>query len=100
MDQHTFTLFVAGGTELAGRAVANFERLVRHRLGEDCRLTVVDVLKEPRRAREHRVLATPLLIREQPPPTLRILGDLSQEEKILTQLGLTDTESNSDFVTD
>jgi circadian clock protein KaiB len=93
MDQQAFTLFVAGGTELATRALANFDRLVRERLGERCQLTVIDILKEPRRAREHRVLATPLLVRERPNPVLRILGDLSQEAKILAQLGLVEAES-------
>jgi circadian clock protein KaiB len=98
MDQHAFTLFVAGGTELASRALTNFERLVRERLGESCRLTVIDILQEPRRARQHRVLATPMLVREHPTPILRILGDLSQEEKVLAQLGLNESEHEADHV--
>ena len=93
MDQHAFTLFIAGGTELASRALANFDRLIRDRLGESCRLTVIDILKELRSARQHRVLATPMLVREQPTPVLRILGDLSQDDKILAQLGLNEAET-------
>jgi circadian clock protein KaiB len=95
MDQHAFTLFIAGGTELASRALANFDRLVRERLGDRCHLTVIDILKEPRRARQHRVLATPMLVRERPAPVLRILGDLSHGDNILIQLGLNDVESSS-----
>lgn len=88
MKEHTFILYVAGDGELATRARANFDRLIRARLGADCSLTIVDVLKEPGVARQNRVVATPLLVRERPPPPVKILGDLSQEGKILTQLGL------------
>ena len=90
MSDHTFTIFVAGGTDLAARALANFERVIRPRIASTCTLTVVDILKEPRKAREHRVVATPMLVREQPSPVIKILGDLSKDDAILTQLGLTD----------
>lgn len=100
MNQHAFTLFVAGGTDLANRALANFEWLIADRLGDNCQLTVVDILKEPRKARADRVLATPLLVRHQPLPVLRILGDLSQETKVLTQLGLNSSVDHTDFISD
>ena len=93
MDPHAFTLFIAGGTDLASRALANFDRLIRDRLGERCHLTVIDILEEPKLARQHRVLATPMLVRNEPKPVLRILGDLSQEGKILGQLGLNDAKT-------
>lgn len=85
---HQFTLYIAGDSDLAARALANFDRVVRARLRGGCGLTVVDVLKEPRLARLNRVIATPLLVRERPLPLLKLLGDLSQEEKLLAQLGL------------
>lgn len=88
MEQHSYTLYVAGDGDLAARARANFDRLVRARLGDRCTLTTVDVLKEPRRARENRVVATPLLVREEPQPVVKILGDLSLDEIILGHLGL------------
>lgn len=88
MLDYTFTLYVAGDGELAARALTNFERLVRGRLRDRCTLTTVDVLKEPGIARRNRVVATPLLVRERPEPIVKVLGDLSQESRILTQLGL------------
>ena len=84
-----YTFFIAGGSELAVRALANFDRLVRPLIVGECVVTVVDVIKEPRRAREHRVIATPMLVREHPSPVIKILGDLSQESNVLAQLGLT-----------
>jgi circadian clock protein KaiB len=88
MEHHAFIFFVAGGSELAARALANFDRVVRPRLCGGCTLTVIDILDEPRKAREHRVVATPMLVRERPGPVIKILGDLSQEGKALAQLGL------------
>lgn len=88
MEQYIFTLYVAGSGELTARAQANFDRVIGARLRGRCTLTTVDVLREPGLARQHRVVATPLLVRERPPPLVKILGDLSQEARILTQLGL------------
>lgn len=95
MDKHLFTFFIAGGGELAVRALANFDRLVRPRLKGGCTLIVIDILKEPRQAREHRVVATPMLVREQPLPVIKILGDLSHSEKVLEQLGLNENDGAS-----
>ena len=94
MSDHSFTIFVAGGTDLAARALANFERVIRPRIASTCTLTVIDVLKEPRKAREHRVVATPMLVRELPQPVIKILGDLSKEGAVLTQLGLNERDGN------
>jgi circadian clock protein KaiB len=88
MEQYTFVLYVAGDGELTVRARANFDRLIRARLRNRCTLTTIDILKEPGLARQNRVVATPLLVKESPQPVIKILGDLSQEAKILTQLGL------------
>ncbi len=88
MDQYTFVLYVAGSSDLAARALANFERVIRSRLGTRCTLNTVDVVQEPRRAREDRVVATPLLVRLSPHPVIKILGDLSHDEKVINQLGL------------
>lgn len=94
MSDHTFTIFIAGGTDLAARALANFERVIRPRIASTCTLTVVDILKEPRKARDHRVVATPMLVRDQPTPVIKILGDLSKDDAILTQLGLNDRDGD------
>lgn len=96
MEQHTFTLYVAGDGELSARARANFDRLIRSRLGGRCSLTVVDILAEPGAARRARVVATPLLVRDGPPPAVKVLGDLSHEAKILAQLGLDGLAAGSD----
>lgn len=88
MERQCYLLFVAGESDLSVRALANFDRLIRARLDDGCSLRIIDVLKEKRLARDHRVVATPLLVREVPLPVIKILGDLSHEEKLVAQLGL------------
>lgn len=78
----TFTLYVAGETPLARRAVANFETHIRPAIEGGCELTVVDVIARPQEAMSGRVLATPLLVRTEPPPTLRVVGDFSDADRI------------------
>lgn len=95
MEDYCFILYVAGDGELTARARLNFDRLIRSRLGDRCSLTVIDIVAEPGQARKNRVVATPLLVRERPSPLIKILGDLSQDAKILTQLGL-DAGPNND----
>ncbi|WP_425615175.1 circadian clock KaiB family protein [Anatilimnocola sp. NA78] len=97
MEQYSFTLYVAGSADLAARALANFDRYVRQRIPGQCQLTLVDIVQEPRRAREQRVVATPMLVRESPLPVLKILGDLSEELKVVSQLGLLNLGGKTDL---
>jgi hypothetical protein len=69
------------------RAVANLRRICG-RLGNRCVLTVVDVLERPELAEREKVLATPTVVRTRPLPRRRIIGDLSDEGKVLLELDL------------
>jgi circadian clock protein KaiB len=51
-------------------------------------IEVVDILKDPQRAESEKILATPMLVRKKPPPVRRILGDLSDTERVLRGLDL------------
>ena len=77
-----FSLFVSGDNELTRRAVSNFEKVVRPAVGADCVLEVIDILVNPGRAVEQRILATPTLLRTHPPPPLRIVGDFSDQAAV------------------
>jgi circadian clock protein KaiB len=80
------TLFVCGASPRTDSAVANLRRLCEDELRGDCSLEVVDVLEKPDLAEAARVLATPTLIKLLPPPIRRIIGDLSDREKLLVGL--------------
>ena len=53
-----------------------------------CQITIIDVLEQPDEAERNHVLATPTLIKVHPPPVQRIIGDLSDLEKVRANLGL------------
>jgi circadian clock protein KaiB len=81
-------LFVTGTSPRAAVAVENLRRICAEQLDGRFRIQVIDVLEEPHLAEEERVLATPTLIKRLPPPLRRIIGDLSDQEKVLLGLEL------------
>lgn len=80
------TLYITGHTPLTDQALANLRRVCETELDAPCELEVVDVLEHPELAEDARILATPTLIKELPPPVRRVIGDLSDVHKVL--LGL------------
>jgi circadian clock protein KaiB len=58
-------------------------------------LEIVDVLENPQRAEDERILATPTLIKQLPPPLRRVIGDLSDKDKVLLGLEVRPVPSNS-----
>src|SRR4051812_48505338 len=79
-------LYVCGAGPRAESAMANLRHVCEHDLGGDCSLEVIDVLEHPDRAEEAKVLATPTLIKLLPAPLRRIIGDLSDKDKLLVGL--------------
>ena len=71
---------------------ARDEELIRKALSEipdnSFDLYVIDVLKEPQKADDDKIIATPALVKESPPPGIRIIGDLSNTERILRMLNI------------
>lgn len=87
MEQYLLKLYVAGETPRSRRAIAVMRRLCEEELA-GCRLEVVDVLEHPQLAEDERILATPTLIKKLPPPLRRLIGDLSDRDKVLLGLDL------------
>lgn len=81
-----FTLYIAGDSELGTRAERNLRQLVSS-VGLDLDLEVVDITRVRDAARSGRVIATPLLVRHEPAPEVRILGDLSDAIQVAEVLG-------------
>lgn len=82
-----FQLFVAGSSPRTQRAMENLRRL-REGIGRRCEVEVIDVVADPARAEEERILATPTLVKHSPLPRRRITGDLSDPEKVLRLIGV------------
>lgn len=88
MEECVLRLFIAGGTPVASRARANLVAFRDNVLKGRCRIVVVDVLNDPAAADEHRIIATPTLLKESPGPIKRLIGDLSDQAVLFEMLGI------------
>ncbi|MEO8624629.1 MAG: circadian clock protein KaiB [bacterium] len=86
-DTHAQTfvlsLYVTGTSPRSRQAIENLQRICEQELQGRYRLHIVDVLQHPQVAEDHKILATPTLIKQLPLPLRRVVGDLSDKEKVL-----------------
>ena len=97
MVRYRFRLFVAGRSSRSQQAIANLRRIGEERLQGHYDLVVVDVLADPESAESARVLTTPTVVREAPAPVRRATGDLSDLERVVFALDLTDAPSETEL---
>ena len=81
-------LYVAGQTTKSLTAFANLKRLCEEHLEGRYQIEVIDLLKSPQLARGDQILAIPTLVRRLPEPVKKIIGDLSNTERVLVGLDL------------
>lgn len=81
-------LYVAGNTPNSTRALKTLNNILEQEFQGVYALKVIDVLKNPQLAEEDKILATPTLAKILPPPVRKIIGDLSDREKVLIGLDL------------
>ena len=79
-------LYVAGQTPKSVAALTNLKRLCESHLAGRYKIEIVDLLKNPRLAAGDQILAVPTLVRKLPVPIKKIIGDLSNEERVLVGL--------------
>ncbi|MBF0416883.1 MAG: circadian clock protein KaiB [Magnetococcales bacterium] len=87
-EKFLLKLYITGHTSRSERAIKNLRRICEQDLSGRYEMRVIDVLEQPQLAEDEKILATPTLIKELPPPLRRIIGDLSDTEKILLGLDL------------
>ncbi|HEX6902260.1 MAG TPA: circadian clock KaiB family protein [Thermoanaerobaculia bacterium] len=81
-------LYVAGQTPKSVAALANLKKFCEDHLQGRYRIEVVDLVKNPQLARTDQILAIPTLVRRLPAPIRKIIGDLSNSERVLVGLDL------------
>jgi circadian clock protein KaiB len=81
-------LYVAGQTPRTVAALANLKRLCEKHLPERYDIEVIDLLRNPKLAAGDQIFAIPTLVRKLPPPMKKIIGDLSNEERVIVGLDL------------
>jgi circadian clock protein KaiB len=81
-------LYVAGQTPKSLAAFANLQRICEEHLAGRYEIEVIDLMKNPQLARGDQILALPTLVRKLPEPVRKIIGDLSNTERVLVGLDL------------
>jgi circadian clock protein KaiB len=85
---YVLKLYVAGNTPNSVRALKTLKNILEKEFQGIYALKVIDVLKNPQAAEEDKILATPTLSKILPPPVRKIIGDLTDRERVLIGLDL------------
>ena len=93
MSKLLLKLYITGQSNHSGQAVSNLYRICEEEFPGQYEIVVIDVLREPQLAEEDKILVTPTLIKQLPPPLKRLIGDLSDKKQVL--LGLNIQSHNS-----
>lgn len=81
-------LYVAGQTPKSLQAFANLKKICEEHLKGQYRIEIIDLIENPKLARGDQILAIPTLVRKLPPPIRKIIGDLSDTERVLVGLDI------------
>jgi len=91
--RYVLRLYVAGTTARSVNAISTLKRICEEHLKNRYELEVIDIYQQPELASESQLIAAPTLIRRLPEPIRRIVGDLSNEERVLVSLDLQERPS-------
>jgi len=81
-------LYVAGQTPKSVAAFANLKKICEEHLCGEYRIEVIDLIRNPRLAAGDQIIAVPTLVRKLPEPVKKIIGDLSDTERVLVGLNV------------
>jgi len=93
-EQYKLRLFITGSTPRSTRAIENLRRICAENQDVTFDLEIVDVYQHPEATQELQIVATPTLVKILPEPARKIIGDLSDKERVLAGLNLTPLERN------
>jgi circadian clock protein KaiB len=88
IDMIDLRLYVAGQTPRSQAAISNLKKICSEHLEGHFRIEVIDLVKNPALARDHEILAIPTLVRSLPVPIRKIIGDLSDTERVVIGLNI------------
>lgn len=81
-------LYIAGQSPKSVAAITNARKICNENLPGGYVLDVIDLYQQPHLAQEEQIIALPALIRKQPPPTRRVIGDMSNADRVINGLNL------------
>ena len=86
--RYDLRLYVAGQTPRSLQALSNLKKICEEHLAGDYRVEIIDLLKKPQLAAGDQILAIPTLVRTIPKPARKIIGDLSNTDRVLVGLDI------------
>jgi circadian clock protein KaiB len=87
-DRYILKLYITGMTPRSARAIENLQGLCHKHLPNRYELQVIDVYQQPELARSEQIVAVPTLIKKLPLPLRRLIGDMSDEQRVLVGLDI------------
>jgi circadian clock protein KaiB len=88
-DNWLLCLYVAGQTPKSVRAFVNLCEICETYIAGKYSIEIIDLIKNPQSGRTDQIVAIPTLVRQLPPPLVKIIGDLSNTERVLVGLSIT-----------
>jgi circadian clock protein KaiB len=88
IDKYVMRLYISHKNETSVRAMHNIKQLCEERLQGRYELEVIDIHQQPERLEQDHIFAVPTLIKELPPPIQRLIGDMTDKEKLVHALDL------------
>lgn len=85
-EHYLLRLYVTGNTPRSARAIQNIRAFCEEKLRGCYELEVIDIYQHPERAKPEQVVVTPTLVKRLPPPVRKLIGDLSDAERVLIGL--------------
>lgn len=96
-DKYILRLYITGSTIRSVLALTNLKKICKEYLKGRYELEVIDLYKQPSLAKGEQIIAAPTLIKKLPLPFRRIIGDMSDKEKVLLGLDLKEVKDKIDF---
>ena len=93
IQHYQLRLYITGTTPRSSQAITNIRALCDEFLPGHYDLEVVDIYQQPTEAAKEQIIAAPTLIKELPIPPKRLIGDLSDRDKVMVGLSLTDNKA-------
>lgn len=88
MNKYLLKLYITGDNPKSRRAISNLLRICELQLANQYEVEIIDILDEPQRAEREKIMVTPTLIKQLPPPLQQVIGDMSNTDKVLLGLDL------------
>ena len=94
-ERHHLRLFITGSTPRSTRAIETIRRICEQNLAGEVDLEIIDVYEHPEATRDLQIVATPTLVKLLPEPLRRIIGDLSNTQRVLAGLNIVPVDQRS-----